>query len=101
MGFVLAAAQFLLQNINSRFSQPTCTLGHLSERNLYFVALDPPPAQPYTEIVGSWREVPAGPLALAERCIHKRRYLDAEDFAGWLQLLDICPCRCPMAPGFP
>src|SRR5204863_9560933 len=30
--------------------------------------------------VDSWREVPAGPLALAERCIYKRRTLDAEGF---------------------
>jgi hypothetical protein len=29
--------------------------------NLYFTALDPSSAQPYTENVASWREVPAGP----------------------------------------
>src|SRR5882757_6771596 len=69
--------------------------------NLYFAALDRSSAQPYTEIVDSWREVPAGSLALAEKCNHKRLNLDAEDFAGWLHLLDICLYRCRTARGFP
>src|SRR5260370_3463388 len=57
------------RNLILEFSQPTCTLGHLIWCNLYFAALDPSSAQPYTAIVDSWREVPAGSLALAERFV--------------------------------
>src|SRR6266446_7026229 len=75
------------------------TYGHLILRNLYFVALDPSSTRPYTEIVDSWREVPAGSLALAEIALIERPQLDAKDFAGWLQLLAIYPYCCRTARG--
>ncbi len=40
-------------------------------------------------------------LRSPERFAHKRPNVDAEDFAGWLQLLAICLYRYRMARGFP
>lgn len=40
-------------------------------------------------------------LCACDRCFEKRPHLDAEDFAGWLLLLDICRYRSRMARGFP